>query len=229
MRGWSGTSAFSTAAGVGVRGSAAGFFFLMAVRVIGGVVNGQYSRCTSANAGWEMRQGANTDQLFCRAFNGVGVVSTSPMIAGMSSTLVGRVCAFMLVHTGAGAQLRFFANRVQVGADVAIAGYTSPLASVGHTMGTPNSPSFDFLCALGGDGVPSLANFQTWCDSFKAAGGRSFVDMPGVPAQHSWGPLSLPLVSPVPSIPDGVGADTMSPSGVGLSQVHLVPSPSFAW
>lgn len=217
INGFSTTSYYATANGLGVRGDGAGFYVLM-VAIPRSPSNAQFwSSCTNTSStGWQLRQINATDVVF-RCFNGAGSVVASP-----AYTLVPNVItAIMGVHTGTA--LRLYANRAQVGTENAIVGYSVPAAGLEHNIGRAvSSVAFaaDWIYLIGGAGVPSLANFQSWCDSFKVGLGRSGTDMPSVPGEHKWGPFPFP-VSATGTVTDDIGSDDAGKVGTGVAQAHV--------
>lgn len=210
------TNYFTTTGGGGTPGDAAGFFVAYWCRVFN-VANTQFwATCANAAAGWSIRQFAATTLQF-RCFNGVAASVTSPAL-----TLTGledKVVAVMGLHTGTA--LRLYANRAQVGTETAIVGYTPPTGATGHAIGSQANSGCDFYGMVSGVGVPSLANFQSWCDLLKS--GRRTVDMPGVGGQHKWsaGPI-------MGNIADTIGSSTMLRQGTGHTlKVNIAPT--WAW
>lgn len=205
---------FGTAAGGGTAGVDTGFFVAYLCRIIT-VANTQFWSYRSGGAdGWQLRQMAATTLQF-RAWDGSAVSRVSPALT--LTGLEGKVVAVMGLHTGSA--LRLYANRAQVGTETTLTGYTLPSGSTAHAIAQQFASGCEFYGMVSGNGVPSLANFQSWCDAVKVA--RGVVDMVGVAGEHMWRPGAG-------NLSDLIGSSTMTKTGTGHTYVAN-RSPQWAW
>ena len=206
---------FTTAGGAGIVGNASGFYVAYLCKLTN-IANSQYwSSCSAgSNSGWELRQNAASTLAFI-AYDGSGVAKTSP--AFTLTGLTGQVLAVMGVHDGSA--LKLYANRAQVGTSTALTGYTAAGAAA-QSIARFAASGCDLYGMVGGLGVPSLANFQSWCDAVKSA--RGIVDMVGVGGQHMWRAAST-----VANMSDMIGSATFTKTGTPTVAPNYTPQ--WAW
>lgn len=207
--------ALQTANPGGVPGVATGFAIYGLVRPLASG-NGNYwiSRLAAA-AGWGVIQPTATTVAF-RCADGGGTLVTSAEYTLAPS--INKELGFVAVHTGS--NLQFWVNNAQVGADVAITGFT--VNSNRTYIGAAGSASafFDWYGAGGTSAAPTAQSIAEWFSYVKAR--RSVVAMPRVTNTSLWRPQIAA------SVPDLVGTQTMSLVGTGHSVVKR-KNPAFAW
>lgn len=224
------TNLLGTAANGGIRGHAGGYWVALMAR-IDTATNGGYlaAAFTGAATGWRLWQPTATTIAF-EPVNGSGAF----VVSSQYTFVEGEVNLFVGVHTGS--QVRLYAERAQVGSDVAITGATPLLAGERMTLGvrntgaTGNHPGLTIFGACGGDNsVPSLAEIQALSDLCKSTG-----DIGSIPGKTDrlW---SVKQSATPPNFPatldDEVGSDNMTvyagaASGIGLVEVA---TPSWAF
>ncbi len=207
-----------TAAPGGVAGVDTGFFIAMLIRPLRAESGTAWvQRRVIGTQGYIARQLAATTLVFSCA-NGVGTFINSP--AYTITPDIGKVTGLVLGHDGS--NLRMYAQRVEVGSGTPITGYT-PAPAVAMLFGGAGGviPQYDFFGAVGGPGVPSLANIQAWFDGCKAA--YACVQMPSVPGSNMWNARS-PLAAPL----DSVGSNNLSFGGSGHTLISET-APTWGW
>ena len=166
-------SYFVTAAGAGLKGSASGSWVALYGRIDAlssatGVALAE-NLSTSATQGWALDAATNYATVYYSCVSAAAAVISSSTYAP-SSADVGIPILFVGVNTGSA--LRLYVMRqggtlVQVGADVAISGYTAPVSTAMSLLNRPWQPTlaiasnFSVFGFEGGDGVvPTLAELQ---------------------------------------------------------------------
>lgn len=204
-----------TASPGGIAGTAAGFHVCMLFRPLAMANGNNFISRLAAAQGWGLRQFSATTFAF-QCANGVGTLVTSAAF-----TLTGftdKWIAAVGVHTGT--QLQLWVNGAQVGADVAITGFTAQSNRTYAGAAGAATPFFDLAGCGGGPGVPTAANIRDWFANVKAA--RRVFSVVGT-ADHLW-PAKQTAIAPT----DTVGTDHFSLGGAGHTLV-AVNYPVFGW
>jgi hypothetical protein len=223
-RGFNSSNCLKSAAGAGLLGSAAGqwvawYGVIDVLALANGAVLAENLRVTPSLQGWSLQSTtANYGSLGFTAVNGAAAGVTSATYAATAAD-IGTPMLFVGVNTGTA--VRFFAKRVQVGADVPISGYIAPVAQptvIGSRQdGTFPASNTRWLGTAGGDGVvPTLAEILQLFDDVERTG-----QIQGIPGKTTrlWNPNIdvLPGSIVVPAqVLDRVGTDHLTRVGIAV-------------
>lgn len=213
VHGFDASNYYATAAGAGIRGSAAGFW-VAAYLIFDAIPSATFQQpCSCSNSGassgWYFSAVSAT--IKAALYSAGNVLSSSYTIVASD---VNQPKLFLLHYTGAA--LRLYVNRVQVGSDVAGSGLTLTLSSIEMRVGSPLYAGQPFsggrvLGLSGGVANPTLAEIQTLFDQTDIAGA-----IQGIPGKtdHLWDITGDVIASGAETVPttvlDRVGTDNLT-------------------